>query len=99
MRVELVGKHFEITDAIREYAEQKAAKLPRYYDGVQEIEVVLEGTAHSSFIAELRVDTEKHPTFVSKVEGPDVYESIDQASDKMIRQLTDFKEKLKNTKR
>ncbi len=52
-----------------------------------------------SFFVELRVDGEKHDTFVASQEGRDVYECVDQAVDKMTRQLTDFKERLKNTKR
>jgi ribosome-associated translation inhibitor RaiA len=47
----------------------------------------------------LRVDSEKHDTFVASQAGPDVYECVDHSIDKMARQLTDFKEKLKNNKR
>ncbi|MCA9293064.1 MAG: ribosome-associated translation inhibitor RaiA [Phycisphaerales bacterium] len=99
MRIEVSAKHMELTDAIREYADQKAAKLPRYYDGVQEIEVVFEKNGRGEFMVELRVDSEKHDTFVAKQSGLDVYECLDQSVDKMARQLTDFKEKLKNSKR
>ncbi len=99
MRIEVSGKAMEITDAIRSYAEQKADKMPRYYDGVQEVEVLLEQHTKGGFLAEFRVDSEKHDTFVAKEDGPDVYGCIDVASDKMVRQLTDFKDKLKNSKR
>jgi putative sigma-54 modulation protein len=98
MRIEVIGKGMDVTDAIREYAEQKVDKLPRYYDGVQEIEVVLE-TNKAVFLVEIKVESEKHDTFVAKMEGEDVYGCIDTATDKMQRQLRDFKEKLKNSKR
>ncbi len=99
MRIEVSAKHMELTDAIREYADQKVAKLTRFYDGVQEIEVVFEQQRHGEFIVELRVDSEKHSTFVASQTGQDVYECVDHSIDKMARQLTDFKEKLKNNKR
>lgn len=100
MRIEVIGKHFEVTDAIAKYAEQKGSKLPRFYDGVQEIDVVIEqGAKGEGFRVELRVDVEKHDTFVAKSNGPDVYECIDLGVDKMSRQLTDFKERLRNSKR
>lgn len=100
MRIEVIGKHLEVTDAISQYAEQKCGRLPRYYDGVQEIDIVLEQRPKTDeFFVELRVDVEKHDTFVAKSTGQDVYECIDLSVDKMSRQLTDFKEKLKNSKR
>jgi putative sigma-54 modulation protein len=98
MRIEITGKHLDVTDAIRDYAEQKVQKLPRYYDGVQEIDVVLESRNHA-FHAEIRVESEKHDTFVAHQDDNDVYRAIDLVSDKMTRQLRDFKEKLKNSKR
>jgi len=89
----------DVTDAIQQYANQKAEKLPRYYDGVQEIEIVLsQESRHGEFNAEFRVESEKHDTFVASDIDKDIYKCIDAASDKMTRQLTDFKEKLKNPK-
>lgn len=100
MRIQVIGKHFEVTEAIAKYAEQKGGKLPRYYDGVQAIDVLIEqGAKDEGFLVELRVDVEKHDTFVAKTNGQDVYQCIDLGVDKMSRQLTDFKEKLKNSKR
>ena len=97
MRIDVTGRHFEITPAILERAEKKCAKLPKYYDGVQHIEVVVEQIPHDKFAVELRVDVEKHETFAAGEKGDDLYLAIDSAVDKMVRQLTDFKEKLKNT--
>ena len=99
MRIEVIGRSMEATPAIKELAEKKAGKLPKYYDGVQEIQVVLDQNGHAEFEVEIRVESEKHDTFVSKDHGTDVYHLIDSATEKMTRQLTDFKEKLKNTKR
>lgn len=99
MRIDVSGKHFEITPAIGAHAEKKAERLHKYYDGVQSIEVIIEPAPHDQFGVELRVDVEKHDTFVAHDEGGDVYLMIDSACDKMVRQLTDFKEKLRNSKR
>ncbi len=98
MRIDVTGRHFDMTEAISSYAETKAEKLPKFYNGVQEIEVVLEGLPHSEFLAEVRVDVVKHSTFVAKAKGEDVYGCIDQSIEKMTRQLTDFKQKLKDTR-
>ncbi|MBL0926270.1 MAG: ribosome-associated translation inhibitor RaiA [Phycisphaerales bacterium] len=95
MRIEVTGKHMSLTPAITQYAEQKAAKLPRFYDGVQEIKVILEQSRPEAFEAEVRADVQKHSDFVGRVTGQDIYECIDLAVDKVARQLTDFKERLK----
>ncbi|MEQ8850900.1 MAG: ribosome-associated translation inhibitor RaiA [Phycisphaerales bacterium] len=99
MRIEVTGKHLDLTPPITEYAEQKCGKLTRYYDGVQEIDIVLEQTRGEEFEVEVRVEVVKHDTFVAKAAGNDIYKCIDATVEKMSRQLTDFKEKLKNSKR
>lgn len=99
MRIDVSGKHLEITPAIEEYATTKCDRLTRYYDGVQSIRVILDQQRNEEFEVELLADVEKHDTFVAKSHGADVYGCIDAAIDKMTRQLTDFKEKLKNAKR
>lgn len=102
MRIEVVGRNLPVTDAIREHAETKAAKLPRYFDGVQLVTLRLsreDHHHHGSFEVELVVDVEKHPDFVTHAKGEDLYAAIDDAVQKSSRQLTDFKEKLKLGKR
>lgn len=97
MRVEVTGRQLEVTPAIEAYVEGKCDKLTRYFNGVLEIEVLLECVKHAaeSFWVEFRVDAVKHDTFVAKAEGPDLHKCIDQCADRMARQLTDFKEKLR----
>jgi ribosomal subunit interface protein len=41
MRIDVIGRGIEVTDAIRQYAENKASKLPKYYDGLQQVTVSL----------------------------------------------------------
>lgn len=98
MRIQVTAKHMELTPAIQQYAEQKAGKLPRYYDGVQEIAVVIERPRNDQVEVEIRADVEKHSDFIAKVNGQDVYECIDLAVDKIHRQLAEFKDRLKNSK-
>ena len=102
MRIDVVGRNLEITPAIREYAENKAEKLPRYFDGVQLTTVTIskeDHQTHGDFGVDLVIDVEKHKSFVAKASGPDLYATIDQATDKAQRQLHDFKEKLKQGNR
>ena len=101
MRIDVVGRNLEVTDAIRQYAETKAAKLPKYFDGVQLITVTLSKIDHHSnghFDAELVLDVVKHDDFVSHATDKDLYAAIDLVAEKGERQLREFKEKLRNGK-
>lgn len=90
----------DITPAIQQYADSKCGRLTRYFDRIQEIVVVVEEQPKSrQFAAEIRVDVEHHEDFVAHAQGQDLYEAIDLCIDKMTRQLTEFKERLKNSKR
>jgi putative sigma-54 modulation protein len=98
MRIDVVGRNIEVTDAIRQYAEAKASKLPKYFDGVQQITVTLSKTNNSAstdFVVELVLDVEKHSDFIAHSTNKDLYAAIDLAAEKGERQLRDFKEKLK----
>ena len=100
MRIDVIGKHMEATEAMRRYARQKAGKLPRHFDGTQQIVFRLEKDARNKgFHVEVVVDVEKHEDFVSHAKGADLYGAIDEAIHRGTRQLTDFKEKLKMGKR
>lgn len=95
MRIDVVGKHLQITDAIKNYASTKAEKLVKLFDGTQQITIVCEQLPHHKFAVEVRVDVEKHNDFISHADTDDLYAAIDLAIDKSQRQIRDFKEQLK----
>lgn len=97
MDMKITGKHMEVTEAIREYAERKIGRLPRYFDRVQEIVVVLE-QHDRKFEVEILLHIEHHDPIVAKHVAEDLYACIDQAVDKGERQLTDLKERIRNRK-
>lgn len=98
MQIKVSGRHIDVTDAIRQYAEDKCEKLPRYFDRVQQIDVVIDGKDQNHHEVELKVEAEKVFQFVAKSAGRDLYACIDDTVDKMERQLTDHKDKLRNRK-
>ena len=97
MEFKISGRQVEVTDAIREYAERKTAKLPRYYNRVQEISVVID-RRDRSFEVELMVDIEHADPIMARATGNDLYQAIDETVDKAERQLTDLKSRRRNRK-
>lgn len=97
METNVVGRHMDITDAIRRHAEQKIGKLDKYADQVIGTEFTIGKVAEDKelFWAELLVSVRNHPEIVAKAQGHDMYALIDEAIAKAGRQLHDFKEKIK----
>lgn len=98
MIVTITGKHVEITDTIRAHAEDKVEKLPRYYDSITQIEVVLEGNEGGMQCVEVLVHAEHNDLLIAKETGTDIYTCIDAAVHKMERQLRKAKEKQRGHK-
>lgn len=98
MDIIVTGRNIEITDAIREYAQSKVGKLPRYFDRVQLIEVIVEKSPRQKYEVQLVIQVEHHDPFVGRESEGDLYACIDRVCDKMVRQLTDFKKRIRNRK-
>ncbi len=98
MRIDIIGRHLDITPAIRAHAEMKADKLTKFFDGTQQVRVILESPAGKAkeFAVEIQVDVVKHEDFISRAHGSDLYHCIDECIEKSARQLKDFKEKLRH---
>jgi len=97
----ITGKHIDLTNAIRQYAEQKTSKLPKFYDSINRIEVILDGNPGGtgpSVNVELIARGEHSNVFVVSEQGEDAYQCIDIAVHKLERQLKKKKEKQRNNK-
>jgi putative sigma-54 modulation protein len=95
--VTISSRHMEVTAALKAYADQKAAKLTRYYDRIQEIEVVFDN-AKESMRVEMIVNAEHKNMFIAHHAGEDAYACIDGCFAKLERQLSDHKKKFRNRK-
>ena len=97
MIVTISGRHMEVTEALKTYAEQKAGKLSKYYDRIQEIEVIMDASKDSTRV-EMIVNAEHNAMFIAHHDQGDAYACIDGCVDKLERQLTDHKERFRNRK-
>ena len=94
----ITGKHVEITESIRNYAEEKTEKLPRYYDSINRVDVIIEGNEGGKPSVEIIASAEHSNVFVAQETGDDTYGCIDAAVHKLERQLRKKKEKQRNNK-
>ena len=92
VRINITGRHMELTDAIREYTEKKTAKLSKYYNRISDLQVVIdaEGVTHT---VEIIIKADHARRFIVCESDEDLYACIDTSIDKIERQLTRHKEK------
>ena len=97
MIVTVASRHMDVTPALKAFAEQKANKLLKYYDRIQEIEVVLDSGKDKTRV-EMIVNAEHKNTFIAHHEEGDAYACIDGCVHKLERQLSEHKKKFRNRK-
>ena len=83
----ITGKHVSISDAIRSHAEERTSKLPRYYSGVNQVEVIVDGQEGGKMSVEVIARGEHGNVFVATEVGDDAYRCIDMAVHKLEGQL------------
>jgi putative sigma-54 modulation protein len=92
------GKHVEITEAIRKHAEEKTSKLPKYYNSINRVEVIIDGGQGGNTSVEIIAKAEHGKIFVGTERGQDAYRCIDMAVHKLERQLRRKKGKERDNK-
>ena len=96
MRLQVKGKNLEVSDSIRRYAEEKMSKLNRQlHDQTQvELELCVEKNPSISAnqVAEATVWT-KGPTLRAREASTDMKASIDQLTEKLLRQIEHYRAK------
>src|SRR5205807_61834 len=90
MRLQVKGKNVEVSDSIRLYAEEKLRKLDRQLHALTQVELELcverNPSISANQIAEATVWT-KGPTLRAREASTDMKASIDQLTDKLLRQV------------
>jgi putative sigma-54 modulation protein len=94
MQVSLSGHHVDITDSMRNYVNEKIARLDRHFDQALDIHIVLtvEKLRHK---AEATLHVSGGNLHADDVRD-DMYAAIDGLIDKLDRQGKKHKEKLKD---
>jgi len=97
VQILITGRHLQLSDEMQRYVREKAGKLPRYYERLNSIEVVIAQHA-GHFEVEMLVSADHRQSFVGRESHQDVFAAVDLLMDKMERQLTRHKEKVRNRK-
>ena len=96
MKMVVTGRHLELDDDTRSYAEKKLQKAETYFDHIIESHMILSAEKHRR-IAEVTLNA-KHVTFHAEEETDNLNGAIDNVMEKVEIQLKKYKERLKNHK-
>ncbi len=95
MNTTITCRHGDRTPAIEEYVQKKIARLPRFYDQISAIEVVLDNQK-SSFRTEMIISVNHGDAMVCHADDMDLYAAIDHCTDRAVRQLSDLKSRIRD---
>ncbi|MCG5515117.1 MULTISPECIES: ribosome hibernation-promoting factor, HPF/YfiA family [unclassified Ectothiorhodospira] len=94
MQINLTGHHVDLTDALRNYVNEKFERLERHFDNVIDVHVILT-------VEKLQQKAEANlllsgNSIHAEATHTDMYAAIDALVDKLDRQVVKHKEKLKD---
>src|SRR5690242_19072789 len=96
MRLQVKGKNLEVSDSIRRHAEEKLGKLNRQLHEMTQVELELcvekNPLIAQNQVAEATVWT-KGPTLRAREASTDMKASIDQLTEKLLRQVEHYRAK------
>ena len=97
MQISVSGRHLHVSQDLQDYARSKASKLTQFFDKIQTVDVIIskEGL---NYAVEIIVKPDGHEILVGRDYGPDIKACIDVILDKLERQITRHKEKIRNRK-
>lgn len=98
MNFTITGRHIKVTEALKKHAREKTSKLPRYYNSINQVQVIVDGNEHHNINVEIIARAEHNKVFVANQTSDDAYKGIDLTVHKLERQLRRKKEKERNSK-
>ncbi len=91
MNIDISARHFDLSDEIKNHVREKLSGMERFYDGIDDIHVVLEVTAgtHNAHV-QLRGDRLK---LDARAGSHDMYAAFDETVANLERQIRRFKDR------
>jgi putative sigma-54 modulation protein len=99
MKIDIKGTNMELTEAIKDYVNDKIGSLDKFFDGILEarVEVGLTSKHHQKgniFRAEVNLDVPRKHNLRAEAEREDLYMAINEVKEELQRQIKKLKEKM-----
>jgi putative sigma-54 modulation protein len=90
MKILITARHFTISEETRQYVEDKANKLLKFFDRITSVNIILERIKDFEYETEI-VTQVPLKTLTIHEKDEELIKSVDLAIDKMQRQLRKYK--------
>lgn len=97
-QTQITTRHVDVSDRVRQYAEERTGKLEQFYDGIVEAHVILgeDNSPASKKTAEINIDV--YQKRLSAEDSASTHEeAINMCVDHLRRQLEKYKSNLRST--
>jgi len=95
MDITVTGRHVEVTQPLREYATKKLDHIGLSFPRIIDAHFILEVDKYRH-VAELILRCSNHITIEAREVSEDLYASLDRVVDKVVRQMTKYKARMKD---
>ncbi|UJF24258.1 ribosome-associated translation inhibitor RaiA [Suttonella sp. R2A3] len=93
MQYNITGKQLDISEAMRNYVEEKLARIEGHHDRITSAQITLKTENHQK-IAEGTLHVSSGKTFHGDAAHDDMYAAIDSLADKLDKQVRRHKRKI-----
>lgn len=91
MQITFTARHFKANESLKDYSETEISRLQKFFDGIVDCDVVLIKERNNQ-IADITLKV-SNGILAVRESSDDFFKSIDQAVDKLERQIKKFKGK------
>jgi len=104
MKIDIKGTNMELTEAIKDYVNEKIGSLEKFFDGILEarVDIGLTNKHHQKgniFRAEVNLEVPRKHILRAEAEREDLYMAINEVKDELQRQIKKFKETMRGNVR
>lgn len=100
MQTQITARHVDLSDRVRKYAEERAQKLERFYDGIVSAHIILTETNSPEQEKKAEINIDVYQKRLSAEDAASTYEqAINLCVDHLRRQLEKYKAQLRSTDR
>src|SRR5438477_347638 len=91
-KVQIVGRHVQVTDAMKQYALEKLSKIERFHSHIMDVHIVMD-IVHLEHMVTVIVHF-NHFKVKAHASSNDMYASIDLAMERLQSQFRRWKERI-----
>ncbi|WP_245846073.1 ribosome hibernation-promoting factor, HPF/YfiA family [Longibacter salinarum] len=100
MNTQITVRHVDVTDHVKEYAEKRAEKLERFYDGIVSTHIILGEDNSPAQDKQVEINIDVYQKRLTAENSASTYEqAINSCVDQLRRQLEKYKSQLRSKKR